>query len=488
MNLIQKVRTAPKRFIVLAALLVAGAATAATFAWGPARDTFTMEKAADHVVFNSITNNPNYGDEREFVTIKDLTVGNQLTNKAELIPGHEYQVQIYIHNNAHESLNASGKGIAKDVTVRAALPASVTGSETVDGFVSASNATPKEVWDSAALTSNGKVDLEFVNGSAMLHTNFQQTKLSDSVITTGVKVGHKDLSGTWNGCLNYAGAVTFKIKVKELPEANFTMDKQVRKHSTTTGGWLESYAAQPGETVDFIIRYKNTGAVTQQNVVVKDTLPTGLTYVTGSTVLANGNYPSGTTVSDNVTTVGINIGTYAPNASAWVRFSAKVADNDKLPVCGVNNLKNIGKVETGAGTKTDDAVVTVTKKCEEKTIEVCRLSDKKYPVTIKESEFDSSKYSKDPNDCKEEPKDDKVKVCRLEDKEIVWIKESEFNESQYSKDFNDCKEEPVVPETPEEIPSTGPAALFSGLLGSSALGYGVYNYAASRRALKNALK
>ena len=36
----------------------------------------------------------------------------------------------------------------------------------------------------------------------------------------------------------------------------------------------------------------------------------------------------------------------------------------------------------------------------EKTIEVCRLKDKKYPVEIKESEFDKNKYSKNPEDCK----------------------------------------------------------------------------------------
>lgn len=487
MNLIQKIRQTPKRFAALAALFVAGTATAAVMAWGPARQTFTMEQPADHVTFNSITNNPNYGDEREFVTIKDVTAGNQLTNKAELIPGHEYQVQIYVHNNAHENLNASGVGVAKDVTVRAALSASINGSDTVDGFVSASNATPKEVWDSALLTSTSKVDLEFINGSAMLHTNFQQTKLSDAVITTGVKVGSNDLSGKWNGCLNYAGAVTFRFKVKEQPKNEFTMDKQVRKHSTTTGGWVESYAAQPGETVDFIIRYKNTGNVTQENVIVKDTLPAGLTYVAGSTILANGDHPDGASVVDGVTTTGINIGTYAPGLNAWVRFSAKVADNDKLPVCGTNTLKNVASVKTSAGTKTDDAIVTVTKKCEEKMIEVCRLEDKKI-VKIKESEFDSKKYSKDLNDCKSTPEEGTLEVCRLEDKVFpVTIKESEFDESKYSKDFNDCKEE-AEEETPTEVPSTGPAEMLGSLMGTSALGYGAYTYAASRKAVRSIRK
>lgn len=627
MNLLTKLRYVPKRFGVLTALFIAGTTAALTFAWGPDRPTFTMERPADHVTLNSITNNPNYGDEREFVMVRDLTAGGNYGDSTNLVPGHEYQVQIYVHNNAHSDLNASGKGIAKDTTVRAALPASVNGAETVDAFVKASNATPAEVWDSAAFTSNGKVDLEYVNGSGHLSTNYQQVALPDSLITTGVKVGDQDLSGNWRGCLAYAGIVTFKIKVKVPMTNTFTMDKQVRKHSTTTGGWVETYAAQPGETVDYIIRYANTGTYTQENVVIKDTLPAGMTYVAGSTILANGQYPNGTAANDGVTSAnGLNIGSYAPGATAWVRFSAKVADNPNLPACGANTLHNVASVETGAGTKTDGADVTVNKECQpapvckytcdsltvtkvdrthfkfetkytvenaqyiktvyiirdasgkelyrgteatyaqtipgtytveaqvvvkvdgvektatgdnckktftveatpvvDKDITVCRLSDKKYPVTIKESEFDASKYSKNPDDCKvlpatdkditvcrlsdkaypvtikesafdstkysKNPEDCKVSVCRLSDKTVVKIYESEFDSAKYSRDTANCK--PAIPVTttptpaaPAAIASTGPEMVFSGLLGSSALGLGISSFVRSRRALHTAL-
>lgn len=483
MKLLDFVRRAPKR--MYAAIAVAAAVVmvpAALLAWGPDRQTYTMERPADHVTFNSITNNPNYGDEREFVTIKDVTAGGALTNNATLTPGHEYKVQIYVHNNAHSDLNASGVGIAHDTTVRAALPASVNGSETVDGFVSASNATPGTVYDSAALKSDGKVDLEYVNGSAMLHTNFQQTALPDSVITTGVKVGDQDLSGNWRGCLQYAGAVTFNIKVKEQPKADFTMDKQVRKHSDGTGNWVESYAAQPGETVDYIIRYKNTGQVTQENVIVKDTLPAGMTYVAGSTMLANGSAPNGKSVSDNVTTSGINIGTYAPGASAWVRFSAKVASVDQLP-CGPQKLVNKASVETGAGTKEDTADVTTTgKECEQpKDIQVCRLSDNKYPVTIKEDEFDSSKYSKNPKDCAN-PVPGKVDVCNPATGEIITVDEKDSDKYK-PVNSEECKDATPVTrvETPTALPQTGVADSIAKIAGAVSLTAATAYYLASRR-------
>ena len=481
-------RYIPKRFAAVLAVLTAAVSVSASFAWGPERPTYTMAHPADHVTFNSITDNPNYGDEREFVTIQDVTAGTKLKSTATLTPGHEYMVQVYVHNNAASNLNASGVGIAKDVMVRAALPASVNGSDTVDGFVAASNAKPKNVYDSATLKSQGKVDLQFVSGSAMLHTNRQQTKLSDKVITTGVKVGDKDLSGSWRGCLDFAGAVTFNIKVKEQPKASFEMTKQVRKHSTTSGGWLESYAAKPGEVVDFVITYKNTGAVTQENVVVKDALPAGLSYVAGSSVLANGSNPNGKPVSDNITKDGINIGTYAPAASAWVRFSAKVADNNALTICGATSIHNVASVTTGAGTKTDGADVTVNKTCDQpKMIKVCVLADKSIRE-IKESEFDSKKYSRNLADC--QPKPGQVRVCDEDSGDIIVVDESK-KDDYLPVDDEACSEQQVAKgddeETPSELASTGPETIVSGLLGSGALGYGAYTYAQSRRTLSRKL-
>jgi ribosomal protein S17 len=113
-----------------------------------------------------------------------------------------------------------------------------------------------------------------------------------------------------------------------------------------------------------------------------------------------------------------------------------------------------------------------------KDIKVCRLSDDQI-VTIKETEFDSAKYSKDLNDCNV-PTPNKLKVCELANKTIVTIDEDAFDTSKYSKDLNACKEV-VTPETPEVIASTGPETLLGGLIGSSALGLSISSYLRSRR-------
>ncbi|HMR72790.1 MAG TPA: hypothetical protein PKD68_02165 [Candidatus Saccharibacteria bacterium] len=216
------------------------------------------------------------------------------------------------------------------------------------------------------------------------------------------------------------------------------------RNVTQNGGYAQSTSATCNEIVKYSIILSNSDFGLLKDLTVKANLGTGdisasatnavnaatsvsgkatvsvpsngtLTYVNGSTVRIAEDGKTSSAIADGIAGNGVNVGNLNGSTAIFVQFQAKV--NCPTPP--------------------------------EKGIKVCRLSDKKYPVTIKESEFDSSKYSKNPNDCKEEP---------------------------------------VIPETPEEIPSTGPAALFGGLLGSSALGYGVYNYAASRRALKKALK
>jgi uncharacterized repeat protein (TIGR01451 family)/LPXTG-motif cell wall-anchored protein len=366
-KLLTALRNIPKRPTAVVAVIAAAVLVpAALFAWGPDRPTYTMAHPADHPTFDSITDNPNYGDEREFMTVKDLTTGGTLTSTAKMVAGHEYQFQIYIHNNAASELNASGKAIAKDVTVRAQLPASVNGSDTADAFISSSNATPKQVWDSASITSTSNVGLQYVSGSAMLHTNSQQAKLSDNLITTGVKVGDSDLSGTWHGCLQYAGAVTFKVKATGTP--NFTVSKEVSKHGANQ--WVENYTAKPGETVDYLVEYKNTGSVQQDNVVLKDQLPAGMTYVTGSSVLGNALHPAGIKTNDGITASGINIGSYGPGGNAWVIFSATVPAESKL-ACGTNTLHNVATAQTANGSKSDAADVNVSKECKPEVAYTC---------------------------------------------------------------------------------------------------------------------
>jgi uncharacterized repeat protein (TIGR01451 family) len=366
MNIVSRLlRRVPKRFLPIGAALVAIAIPAAVMAWGPDRPTYTMAHPADHITFNSITNNSEVGDERNFLVIKDASNTNaggwQDTVTAEA--GHEYLVRMYVHNDAASNLNL----VATNTRAKVNVP-TTTGKEVqLGGFISADNATPQEIWDSAKLTSASDFNVVYQAGSARLYNNaFGQTgaQVSDSLVTsTGALLGYNQLDGKIPGCIEYSGYLTFKVKVQGPQQANYTFTKDVRK-SGTTDKYAETVATNPGDKVDFRLSFKNTGDVKLDNVVLKDQLPAGLSYTAGTAKLYNSEYPSGYTLPDSfLTDTGANIGNYTTGINAFVVFTAQVAANDDLPTCGANQLHNIAKSETDHGNKEDSADVTTDKTC-----------------------------------------------------------------------------------------------------------------------------
>lgn len=434
-------RNSPKRTsAVLMMIAVATIIPATLLAWGPNRPTYTIDNPADHVTFNSITNNPNIGDERNFVGIRESGTNNLWKDDMPVQDGKEYTVRMYVHNNAATSLNASGKGVAKDVTAMVNLPTNTAKSIQVNGFINSSNASPKEVYDHATFTSASNFNLAYVAGSLKYENNAGNFTLPESIFTSaGAKLGYESMNGTIPGCFQYSGYVTFKVKPQVAKKTDFTLQKKVSKHGAAQ--WVENYDAKPGEVVDFLLAYKNTGEVQQDDVTFRDTLPAGLSYVPGSTTWSNASKQN-VKASDNITTAGINVGSYAPGANAFTVFSAKVADNDNLPVCGPNKLTNKGKVNTGGYSREDDATVTVPKECK-------------------------------PDECKPGiPVGDKrCENCPIPGKEHL------------PKDSTECVETPVTPETPTELPTTGPAETLLSVIGLGALIASIGYYISSRRAI-----
>lgn len=478
-KLLTIMRSAPKRSSALVAMIAAAVVVpAALFAWGPDRPTFTVENPADHITFNSITNNPDYGDERNFVRIKDasdMSAGNW-KDELNVQPGKEYLVQMYVHNNAASSLNL----VAQNTRVMANVPNTTGKKVQIDGFITADNATPNRVWDQAIFNSDRDFNLTYVNGSTKFYNNvFGQagTTLSDSIVTNqGAQVGYDKIDGKVPGCFEFSGYVSFKVKAQVAQTANHTVTKEVSKHGANK--WSENYTAKPGEVVDYLIEYKNIGEAQTDNVMISDVLPAGTSYVNGSTVLGNALHPAGLKASDNITKNGINIGSYKQNGGAWMIFSAKVAENDKLPVCGKNTLINKARATTDFGWKEDTANVIVDKTCvKPKDIKVCELASKKI-ITIREDQFDASKHSKNLKDCEA----GKITVCELATKKIITIDENKFDASKHSKNMKDCE---VTPVTPAELPKTGAGDGVTAALALGALVASASYYIASRRLLGN---
>ena len=397
--------------IISGSVLVAAIAPALVWAWGPARPSFTIEKPADYITFNSITNNPVIGgDEKDFVGIREVGSNAKWTNNMKVQNGKEYYVRMYVHNNAASNLNL----VAENVVAKLNVPTTTTKNVTVQGQISASNAKPNTVWDEATFSSDNDFNLAYVAGSALFENNgMGTTKLPDSIVNnTGAKLGYDKLDGKIPGCFQYAGYVTVKVKAQvsqPQEKTNIDLAKTVRNKTNGEKSWVETANAKSGDTVQFQIHAKNTGSAGIQNLVIRDILPKGLNYVAGSTKLYNTSNPKGLKVSDNVIqNSGINIGSYQPNGDAYVRFDATVSAENSLPVCGENTLTNIAQASDQKIVKNDTASVKVTKKCETPknpvykcealSLNIVRKDEKQITYaadtkySVKDTEFTGTKY------------------------------------------------------------------------------------------------
>lgn len=424
------IRLAPKRFSAVVAMVAAAIIVpAVVLAWGPERPTFTMENAANYVTFNSITNNPSIGDERNFVGIRENGSVNVWYDDVNVQPGKEYIVRMYVHNNAATNLNL----VAENVTAKFNLPTSTGKSLQVNGFVSASNATPREVYDHATFTSDKNFNLDYIEGSLKYENNAfgaAGTALPESIFTsTGALLGYDKLDGKIPGCMEYSGYVSFKVQPQFAPSINdFTVKKEVRKDGDRT--FVESVASKPGDKLDYRIVYTNTGNTTATDVVLKDTLPKGVSFVPGTVKILNAANPGTALIKDGdkLFSNGVNIGNYTAGSNAIVVFDAIVDKTIALEKCGINTLRNVASAQpAGQQPKEDSADTTLTKECQ-------------------------------PQECKPGiPVGDK----RCEETPVT----------------------PVTPTTPTELPKTGTTENIVAVLGLSTLIASIAYYVASRRAL-----
>ncbi len=491
-KLLTAIRRAPKLSGLAAILAGAVIVPAALLAWGPDRPTFTIEKPASYVTFNSITNNPKHGDERNFVQIRNYTDNTQFGENTQLVPGKEYEVYVYYHNNASTDLNSAAnnyKGIALNSYMKVQMPATVDAGQKarVTGTVGASNAKPTHVWDEAYGTnaSNGTVALRYVPNSAKITntgaSNGQVIDLNKLASANGALLGYDKLDGKLPGCMKYTGYVTYRFKVDQ---PNFEVKKEVSEKGKNS--WTESLNANAGDLVDFRIHYKNTGTVVQENVSIRDDLPKGMTLVEGSARYFSSKTNGAWKViedKDAITTSGVDFGSFGANGGMYVALQARVGDADTLE-CGKNTLVNRAVVTTPNGTKNDSATVIVEKECEEpkpEMVKVCDLDDKTVKEISKETyEADKDRYTTDLSKCDQPVKEDEVVVCNPETGKLITVKESDADK-YVDKDSKECKDAPVVENVVTELPQTGLAEQLGSMLGLGALTTAAYYYVTSRR-------
>lgn len=346
------------------------AGTISVMAWGDSnggRPSYTKEQInqgvlGDSIVFNSISDGAD-GDEKNFVAARaEGDNGLWKANTITVEEGKTYDISMYIHNNSPRGYNAT----AHNVVATFALGQGYGQKISVEGYIDAKEANPTQYWDYVDFVSNNGQNfyLDYVEGSATMNynevdNNGNITKknvvktISDKVITkSGVNVGDVP------GCYAFSRYVTIKVK-PVFTDGNFTVEKTVRKSGDKN--WVESVDAKVGDKIEYNIHYKNTTEGAVENAMFKDVLPTNMKIVS-DVKLYNGANPNGLVKTGDIVKNGINIGGYAVNGDAYIRYTAEVIDNNLI--CGKNTLRNWGQIGVGKITLQDAADVVVQKTCD----------------------------------------------------------------------------------------------------------------------------
>ena len=210
--------------IFAATILLASSFVGTASAWGPERTLYTNESPADYATFNSITNNAGVGDERNFVRVGEVGSSTPYSDEIEVVPGKEYEVYIYYHNDAGSDTNETGYGMATNTRVSSGYPTTLNAGDRgmVSGIITWSYVNPADdsvnegkVWDEVYLTTKTDgVTLKFKASSAVIHNS---GAANGSILPTalfseeGAPIGFNKLAGTVPGCAEYSGHITYVL-------------------------------------------------------------------------------------------------------------------------------------------------------------------------------------------------------------------------------------------------------------------------------------
>lgn len=315
--------------------------------WGPGRIAYTHDRRpTNQVVLNSISNNPAYGDERNFFRVRDLTENADWSDRARLMPGRQYQFSLHYSNNSPDT-------VAEFLRARVYIPQIVRAKspekQVARGFLSSSNTLPQEVWDSVHLESTADVILRFVQASGHIHNNGRSNGsiMPSTIFSTGSLIGNDELNGILMG--RQEGYIQFTV-VADKPD--FHIDAAAKLQDAQE--WKNSVTATSGQRLNIRLSYQNTGTTDQKDVTIVVKLPDLLRYIANTSTLVNVSNPNGIVVSDGVVGErGINIGHYHAGAYAHFTFATEIPEG----LCPSGELS--ANVFTANGTKSDSVNIDV---------------------------------------------------------------------------------------------------------------------------------
>ncbi len=182
----------------------------------------------DGPVFNSFINVPHYGDERGFFDAY-RTDHTQAGSTHDPLNGvtegsREVELRVFIDNDANAY--AGYKTTAQETRLQVALP-NVAGKDLrAVARVSASNATPQTVEDTADLIGTRQFRVEYLPGSATLYyrNDRHPHSVDDAIVAGGALISNRDIPGVFAAGFSRAAVVNLRLRVIPTPAASTLSD------------------------------------------------------------------------------------------------------------------------------------------------------------------------------------------------------------------------------------------------------------------------
>ena len=251
--------------------------------------------------------------------LKTLAVANRTTgtgwqdNAISANSGDSVAFKVYYHNGVLNS-------VAHNTRIRLTFPTDARNTINVSASLGADNAAT--IVDNVVINSSAAQTLTIDPSSFRWYPN--QSSNPTSVSATASGAGFVELNiGDIQGCWPYQGYITVvgNLAPVSAPTLNYNLSitKLVRNQTQGQGAFTGSTNANSSDRLVFQIQVANTGNTILNNVVVRDNLPSVLTYFTGTT-----QQPGGTNFADGIIGSGINIGSIVQGEIKTIIFETHV--------------------------------------------------------------------------------------------------------------------------------------------------------------------
>lgn len=263
-------------------------------------------------------------------------------------PGDDIAILFYFHNGILNS-------VATNTTLKVDLPTEFSKELHLKSFLSSDQTAPI-----SETVVNGKIvgkegltinlseagALEYVPGSTKIYINGAQEgkPMPDGItLKSGLNIGNI------KGCWEFAGYVSFIVRIKP-GLSDLKIEKRVAK--TGSESWQTEVTSMPGDEVAYRIGIRNEGNNDAKDVIVKDTLPSYVTYISGTTFLYSKEKPEGVKLDDTLTSTGIRLNEIKPgyDGITYIVYKAKIDKEVPDKICGLT-LINIAKIFLGGAQK-----------------------------------------------------------------------------------------------------------------------------------------